>query len=107
MELPFITKYQPIYLKDFEIDEELISLLQTLINMDNLNILFVGDSGSGKSSLISAIIKEYYGSTYDKDNILYINNLKDQGISYYRNDVKTFCQTTSCTSWKKENYCIR
>ena len=29
------------------------------------------------------------------NNILFINNLKDQGIQYYRTDVKTFCQTKS------------
>ena len=49
MELPFIYKYQPIFLKDFEIDEELLMLIKTLINMDTLNVLFVGDSGSGKN----------------------------------------------------------
>ena len=102
MTLSFITKYQPVILKDFEIDDELITLIQTLIKMDNLNILFVGDSGTGKSSLISAIIKEYYGDDYNENNLLYINNLKDQGISYYRSDVKTFCQTTSCTNKKKK-----
>ena len=36
-----------------------------------------------------------------KDNILYINNLQDQGISYYRNEVKTFCQTPSMVKNKK------
>jgi DNA polymerase III delta prime subunit len=102
MTLSFITKYQPIQLTDFEIEDELLSLIQTLIKMDNLNILFVGDSGTGKSSLISAIIKTYYGDTFNSNNILYINNLKDQGISYYRTDVKTFCQTTSCTIGKKK-----
>ena len=56
MTLSFITKYQPIKLTDFEIEDELLTLIQTLIKMDNLNILFVGDSGTGKSSLISAII---------------------------------------------------
>jgi DNA polymerase III delta prime subunit len=102
MELPFIVKYQPLYLKDFEIDKELYEILNTLIEMDNLNILLVGDSGCGKTSLISAIIKEYYPTNFIKNDILYINNLKDQGISYYRNEVKTFCQTTSCNLNKKK-----
>ena len=92
MDLPFIYKYQPLYLKDFEIDDEAYLLIKTLITMDNLNILFVGDSGSGKTSLISAIIREYYGVAYN-DNVLSINSLKEQGISYYRTEVKTFCQT--------------
>jgi DNA polymerase III delta prime subunit len=33
---------------------------------------------------------------------MYINNLKEQGINYYRNDVKTFCQTCSAIKGKKK-----
>ena len=101
MDLPFIYKYQPLYLKDFEIDDEAYLLIKTLITMDNLNILFVGDSGSGKTSLISAIIREYYGVDYN-DNVLSINSLKEQGISYYRSEVKTFCQTATSMVGKKK-----
>ena len=78
MHSPFIHKYQPLYLKDFEMDSELVSLIQTLIDMDALNVLFVGDSGCGKSSITQAIVREYYGDTPPDDNILYINTLKDQ-----------------------------
>ena len=102
----FIHKFQPIYFEDFEIDESVITVLNTLIKMDNLNILFIGDMGSGKTSLLNALIKEYYkdnNSTNNyNDNILHINNLKDQGINYYRNDVKTFCQTSSSIKHKKK-----
>ena len=99
----FINKYQPNFLKDFEIDPEFITLLQMLIKMNNLNILFVGDIGSGKTSFLNATIKEYYNNDPSyKKNVLYINNLKDQGINYYRNDVKTFCQTCSNIKHKKK-----
>ena len=70
--------------------------------MDNLNILFVGNSGCGKTSLISAIIREYYDNMEYKENVMYINTLKDQGISYYRNEVKTFCQTSTNIVGKKK-----
>ena len=63
--------------------------------MNNLNILLIGDPGSGKTSLIYSIIREYYKNNYNSDNILVLNSLKDQGISYYRNDLKIFCQTAS------------
>ena len=102
MDLPFIYKYQPMFLEDFEIDNKLMELIKILIKMDNLNILFVGDSGSGKTSLISAIIRDYYDNVNYKDNVLYINTLKDQGISYYRNEVKTFCQTPTNLVGKKK-----
>jgi len=101
----FIHKYQPIYFDDFGIDEEIIQLFKTLILMENLNILLIGDIASGKTSLLNALIKEYYIGYSPKDyeeNVLYINNLKEQGINYYRTDVKTFCQTCSNIKNKKK-----
>ena len=101
----FIDKFQPVYFKDFEIDSEIVDIFNTLIAMDNLNILLVGDMASGKTSLLNAIIKEYYGKASAKqveENVLYINSLKEQGINYYRSDVKTFCQTCSSVKNKKK-----
>ena len=104
--LPFIYKYQPIFLKDFEMDEEMLLLIRTMITMDMLNILFISDSGSGKTSLINTIIREYYGynniNIMNDTNILSINSLKEQGIAYYRNEVKTFCQTACLIPGKKK-----
>lgn len=70
--------------------------------MNNLNILLIGDPGSGKTSLIYSIIREYYKTNYNSDNILVLNSLKDQGISYYRNDLKIFCQTASLVNGFKK-----
>jgi len=100
-----IYKYQPLYFKNFEIDDEIIDVLSTLVTMNNLNILFIGDIGSGKTALLNALIREYYANYTSKeyeDNILHINSLKEQGINYYRNDVKTFCQTCSTIKNKKK-----
>ena len=44
-----INKYQPLYFKDFEIDVEIIDILNTFIKMDCLNIMFTGNMGSGKT----------------------------------------------------------
>ena len=101
----FIHKFQPVLFEDFEIEDEIITILNTLISIDKLTILLIGDIGCGKTILLNAIIKEYYkgisSELYD-DNILYINNLKEQGINYYRNDVKTFCQISSSIKNKKK-----
>jgi DNA polymerase III delta prime subunit len=104
MEKPFLYKYQPLWLNHFDLEDDLKILLQTLIEMNVLNIMFVGESGCGKTSLINAIINEYYGNIgqCNKENILYINNLKEQGIAYYRTEVKTFCQTASTVTGKKK-----
>ena len=103
MNLPFLKKYQPKKYDEFVIDEAYIQLLKTLIDMNNLNILLIGDSGTGKTSLIEATIREYYQlDKIPKNNVLYINSLQEQGISYYRNEVKTFCQTSSGIHGKKK-----
>jgi DNA polymerase III delta prime subunit len=101
----FIHKYQPLYFKDFNNDNEIINILKTLILIDNLNILLIGDIASGKTTLLNALIREYYIDYSSKDyeeNVLYINSLKEQGINYYRTDVKTFCQTCSNIKNKKK-----
>ena len=102
MNIPFMYKYKPQTFSEFEIDQDIINILNTMISMDNLNILFIGNSGSGKTCLINAIIKEYYGNITYNDDILTINSLKEQGIQYYRTDVKTFCQTRCSIPGKKK-----
>ena len=101
----FIHKFQPIYLDNFEIKDDLITILKLLVSIDSINLLLVGGIASGKSSLLNAIIREYYKGFTCKDyndNILCINNLKEQGIGFYRNEVKTFCQTCSTIKNKKK-----
>jgi DNA polymerase III delta prime subunit len=100
-----IHKYQPLFFKDFVMDNDIITLLKVMILMDNLNILLIGNMACGKTTLLNSIIREYYEGYNPKEyeeNILYINSLKEQGIQYYRTDVKTFCQTCSNIKNKKK-----
>ena len=101
----FINKYQPLLFEDFGENNDITKMLNTLIKIDDLNILLIGDMASGKTSLLNALIREYYSEFSPKDyeeNVLYINSLKEQGINYYRTDVKTFCQTCSNIKDKKK-----
>jgi replication factor C subunit 2/4 len=100
---PFINKYQPRLFGEFEqLTPVMVGLLKSLIQMHELNLLIVGDSGSGKTSLVNAIIREYYGDRNNPENVMILNSLKDQGIQYYRNDMKIFCQTSSLIPGKKK-----
>ena len=105
MKLPFLLKYQPNTINDFINDADLKNFLNLLLKFNNLNILFNGKNGTGKSCMLTTIINEYYKDYTKSDienNTLYINTLKDQGIQYYRNEVKTFCQTNSSIYGKKK-----
>ena len=51
----FNVKYQPKKIDDFELDDNLKLLFKNMILMNNLSIMLIGNSGSGKSSLINVI----------------------------------------------------
>lgn len=105
MELSFIQKYIPTQFKDFYFEEKFCNFLDFLTNVDNINTIFIGAPESGKTSLLNVIIKQYYNGVPKnliKDNIMYLNNSKEQGIHFYRNEVKTFCQTCSLIPDKKK-----
>jgi DNA polymerase III delta prime subunit len=98
---PFIFKYKPKNLDEFLLNNNLKNLINNYIKIDELNIILLGNSGTGKTTLIECILKEYYNNLIDDSNILIINSLKEHGISFYRNEVKNFCQTVTCNDKKK------
>jgi DNA polymerase III delta prime subunit len=101
----FSFKYLPISFDDYLDIPEIIKLLKNRIQYDFNNIILIGDSCTGKTSLIKSIVYEYYKGSEQKyvhENILHINNLKDQGINFYRNDIKIFCQTQTTIPKKKK-----
>ena len=101
----FIDKYQPKRLNDFLMDQETVQLIRTLIKMNKFNLLFISESSCGKTSMLNVILKEYYFDVSEKNkenNILVISSLKEQGIHYYRNELKIFCQTKSSIKNKKK-----
>ena len=102
----FVSKYKPYYIDNFCLDNTFKTALHTLINIDQLNLLFIGDIGSGKTTLLHILIHEYYGldktDAIPMNEILFVNNLKEQGIQYFRNEMKTFCQSRSSIYGKKK-----
>jgi len=102
----FISKYKPYYINDFNGNEKLISVIESLIQIDDINILVSGPNNAGKTSLLYAIIRKYYDldktRTFPENNIMFINSLKEQGINYYRNEMKSFCQSKCSIYGKKK-----
>lgn len=106
MDHSFLTKYKPHQIDDFHFDTHTENALKTFLQMDDLNLLLYGASNCGKTMLLECLIRSYYGLEKDEpfpeNNMIYINNLKEQGIQYYRNEMKTFCQTKSIIYGKKK-----
>ena len=105
MNCPFVYKYMPSTLNEFDMESNMKQLLYELIQSNIINIIITGDNCSGKTILSNIIVHEYY--THEtksniNDNILCINSLREQGVHYYRSDVKCFCQTASTIVGKKK-----
>lgn len=81
----FLYKYAPKTLDEFDMPNK--ECLE-----DITNVLLLGGERTGKTTLAQLLVNQF-----SNDNVLYINHLKEQGIQYYRNEVKCFCQTTSLT----------
>jgi DNA polymerase III delta prime subunit len=99
MTATLLSRYVPVHFSEFG---EKGNLVQTLIDIDSLHLLLVGGPGTGKTSLCNLILKHYYKNTVDPANLLYINNVKEQGVQFYRTEVRVFCQTTSSIPGKKK-----
>ena len=101
----FIKKYQPENLKDFGLEENTSIFVDTMLNIDKLNLLFVGDPDAGKTTILKCLVREYYKGYNEKEysgNIINLNSAQEQGIHFYRNEVKTFCQTCSIIKDRKK-----
>jgi len=101
-----INKYKPTRFCDF-VDKEsepILSFLKTQIEKNKILTMIVGEEESGKTTMLNAIISEYYGVPHNAciSNVLYIHYLKEQGTSYYKNEVKYFCQTYCSIAGKKK-----
>ena len=102
---PFVYTYMPSTLTEFDIEPNMKQLIYELIQSNTLNIIIIGGNCSGKTILSNIIIHEYYkniSKSIIHDNVLIINSLREQGIQYYRSDVKCFCQTSSIIPGKKK-----
>ena len=106
MSQTFISKYRPYFLSEFSTDPQLILVVRTFMELGDLNLLFVGNASTGKTTLLYSILREYYGlgrdDSFPELNIMFINNLKEQGINYFRNEMKTFSQSRCSIRGKKK-----
>lgn len=108
MNSSLIIKYKPKELDDFNISDYTKELINIYLKNGKLLFLIHGGTGYGKSSLINVLLNKYYKN--DKrsinSNTIYINLLKEQGINYYRNELKNYCQINNLVNLKEKKTII-
>lgn len=104
----FLRLYKPNKIDDFNIEPIYKELIELYKKDNNLRFIINGNNSVGKTTLIKVILEEYYNKKFSelKDDIIYINYIKDQGINYYRNELKQFCQMNNFKKEKKNTIII-
>lgn len=83
------------------IDSSHINQIKNIINRKSFYILLYGDTDTGKTTLISLILNHYYKDQYNKDNIFYINGLKDYNINVIKQALETFCKSAYISKYNR------
>lgn len=85
----FIDKYSPKTIRELPFDITFNSIIENFINMNLLRIIFVSDNNFSKNIVIKTIINSL---DVADDDVLLVNQFKDQGVSNIRYEVKLFSQ---------------
>ncbi|PFH36523.1 hypothetical protein BESB_047150 [Besnoitia besnoiti] len=98
--LPWVEKFRPERLDEVLSHDDIIRTIRHYVERGQLpHLLFHGPPGTGKTSTILAVAKEFYGSAV-RTHVLELNASDDRGINTVREQIKTFAETSS-TSFKQ------
>jgi replication factor C subunit 3/5 len=93
--LPWVEKYRPRLLDDVIDHSDKIRVLREMIkNRELPHLLFYGQPGSGKTSIILAVAREMFGNDY-RQYILELNASDHRGIDIVRTVIPDFVKLKS------------
>jgi len=91
--VPWIDKYRPHRLDDIVFQNEVKTMLKSMIKNNSLpHLLFYGSPGTGKTSTILALAHELFNSKYYKDRVIELNASDERGIDIVRGKILTFAK---------------
>ena len=106
MNKSLLQKYKPEKLEEIHLNDYYKKLINIYLNNDKLFFLIQGNCCVGKTSLINVLLNIYYTNSNVEENVLFFNILKDQGINYYRNELKNYCQINNMLNNVKKTVVI-
>ena len=88
---PWVEKYRPKQLSDIILSDENKILIENMIKKDIYpNMIFYGSPGTGKTTTILCLIKEYQKKHNCKNNYIHLNASHQRGIDVIRNQIHQF-----------------
>ncbi len=88
--LPWAEKYRPQNVSNIIYHDKITKSIISYLSVGKLpHLLFYGPAGSGKTSIIMAIAKQYYKNDFE-NMIMVLNASEERGIETVRNRIKQF-----------------
>lgn len=103
-QITWIDKYRPVELSDLVLPKPIFDKFSDIIETHDMpNIILVGPSGIGKSSVIHVTARKLFGKYYN-EAVLELNSFDDRGIKFMQNDIITYCKTKIAYKRNDEEY---
>lgn len=95
--IPWVEKYRPHQFNDIILDSTNKTILLNIIKQNDFpNLLLYGQPGTGKTTTIINLIKEYQKKNNEefKELIIHLNASDDRGIDIIRNQINSFSNSS-------------
>ena len=88
---PWVEKYRPKQLSEIVLSSENKLLINNMIKKDMYpNMIFYGSPGTGKTTTILCLIKEYQKNHNCKNNYIHLNASHQRGVDVIRSQIQQF-----------------